>query len=271
MEHSLSPKIHNYIYQYLELPFEYEAVVVHSDFLSAFVHETIKKGRPGFNVTIPHKESIIPFLDEMDSSAGRIGAVNTVLNHERKLKGFNTDVIGFWIALERGEWSPKGKVMLLGAGGGARAAVEALALLGVEQLIIFDLIPERVTKLKTHFEKFHDMKITEGSLEKDDLEKKLPEIDLLINATPVGMWPKVDQSPLSYPELIPSDATVFDMVYKPVETSLLKQARSREARTISGLTMLVAQAIAADEIWLDRKLPEELLDKITENLLSSEK
>lgn len=262
IEHSLSPQIHNFVYACMELPLRYETVRVPPDSLASFVEECRKTRRPGFNVTISHKVIIIPYLDELDSLSDHTDAVNTVKNQNRKLIGFNTDVHGCRTALELGGWSPKGKVILLGAGGAARAAVEALISFGQRRIIIFDLDETRVKNVKEDFNNHPQLEIHIGSLERGDLENHLQEVDLLINATPVGLWPHVEQSLLPHPELIPRNATVFDMVPRPFITRLLSQAQSIGARTISGLSMLIAQALAAQQIWQNKKLPKELYERV---------
>ncbi|MCJ7812371.1 shikimate dehydrogenase [bacterium] len=266
IEHSLSPEIHNFVFSELDLPLQYEAVRVPTDMLQSFIQESRELKRPGWNVTIPNKQAIIPFLDEIDPLARRIRAVNTVLNRNGKLIGLNTDVYGCRTSLERGGWSPNGKVILLGAGGAARAVIASLASMGVRDLILFDLIIERAKDIQLDFMKILDMTITIGNMNKGDLENELDNVDLLVNATPVGMWPKNEESPVPCPEWIPQNTTVFDLVYKPINTRLLQQSRSRGAHTISGLTMLIAQALASDEIWLNRKLPESLFEKVLEHI-----
>lgn len=268
IEHSLSPDIHNFVFQELDLSLHYETVRVPTDALQSFVEECRRTGRPGWNVTIPNKQAIMVFLDEIDSLAKRIGAVNTVANRDGKLIGYNTDVHGFRSTLKRGGWSPSPnrKVIVLGAGGVARAVIEGLISMGVRELVLYDLIIERIKEIQDDFAGFSDMTIIRGNLENGDLEKEISEVDLLINATPVGMWPKTEVSPVPCPERIPPNATVFDLVYKPMNTLLLRQSRSRGARTLSGLSMLTAQALASDEIWLERKFPKTLYDKVFKHL-----
>jgi len=267
VEHSVSPRLHQTIYTYLHLPYFYDKIHVPSHALEHFIQECREYGRPGFNVTLPHKEAIVPLLDEVDMLAERTGAVNTVLQKEGKLIGFNTDVAGCCKALTQEGWIPRKKAILLGAGGAARAAVEALSALGLETIVLFDLDKSRAEKLKNDFHKFHLVEIEVGTLTKETLKSNFKETDLVINATPVGMWPNVHQSPLPWPELIPQNATVFDMVPNPVITRFLKEAKQKKATTISGLHMLIAQGMAAQEIWLARKLPEELKDHIWKNLI----
>jgi shikimate dehydrogenase len=258
--HSLSPCIHNFIYKTLGLPYKYEAVRVTSDRLRDFVEDSKTAQRPGFNVTLPHKQAVMPFLDGQDGTAERVGAVNTVRPIGGLWIGYNTDVHGCRTALLRAGWKKREEsIVLLGAGGAARAAVEALASLGVQKLSLYEIARPRAERMKSDLESKLGIEIvileSEGAL-----ESGLRNSGCILNATPVGMWPNVDRSPVPNPEWIPETALVFDMVPNPVETMLIRQAGSRGARTQVGLSMLVAQAIAADEIWLGRGLPETLQD-----------
>ena len=256
--HSLSPLIHNFVFKSLGLDFSYDAVHVSPVGLGDFMEDSRRSERPGFNVTIPHKQAVIPFLDHLDATAERVGAVNTVHRTGRQLTGFNTDVHGCRTALIRSEWKPgDGNVVLLGAGGAARAAAEALGSLGVRELRLYEIDIPRMERFISDFKSAGDI-ITTPLTSENDLAENLKHSDLLINATPVGMWPKVDQSPIPQADWITPSSWVFDMVPNPVETLLLRQAKSRGASTIPGLVMLVAQAIAADGLWLGRKLPETL-------------
>ena len=256
--HSLSPVIHSFIFRAIGVDLRYDAVRVSSGDLRRFVEESRRSGRPGFNVTIPHKQAVIPFLDRLDPTASRVGAVNTVQRNGELLLGFNTDVHGCRTALERAGFKPSGgTTVLFGAGGAARAAVEALSSLGVGTLHLFEIDRPRLDRFRSELEAALAVTIIPLNSD-DDVKTALEGSELIVNATPVGMWPKSDQSPVPSAERIPGSSLVFDMVFNPVETLLLRQAKSRGARTIPGLVMLVAQAIAADEIWLDRTLPEKL-------------
>jgi len=265
---SLSPEIHHYVFQHLKLSFRYETIRVTSDQLKSFVNEARSKGRPGFNVTIPHKEAIIPFLDDIDPLASRIGAVNTVWNQKGKMVGLNTDIYGCSTALERSGWNSSGLVILLGAGGAARAVIESLNRMQIKHLILFDILQDRAEKLKNDFLSNLNYNIEVGSLKTSAFEENLKKVDLLINATPVGMTPNEDQTPIPDIHLLPQTATVFDLVPKPVMTRLIQEARKHGLRTIYGLGMLVAQALAADEIWLHQKLEDDLYKNVINHVMN---
>jgi shikimate dehydrogenase len=256
--HSLSPVIHRFIFNALGVDRSYDAVLVSPENLRRFVEESRQSGRPGFNLTIPHKQAVIPFLDRLDPTAERVGAVNTVQRDGSLLLGFNTDVHGCLTALGRAGFKPGGgTTVLFGAGGAARAAAEALASLGIGTLHLIEIDRPRLDRFKSELEASLGLRII-PLLSDDILKSVLERSELIVNATPVGMWPKSDRSPIRFAERIPPSSLVFDMVFNPVETLLLRQAKSRGARTVPGLVMLVAQAVAADEIWLDRTLPEKL-------------
>ncbi|NQT25064.1 shikimate dehydrogenase [candidate division KSB1 bacterium] len=262
--HSISPPIHKAVFTYIGLEADYTAVHVSSDELSDFILDARQNQRPGFNVTIPHKETIMSLLDRIDPPAQNIGAVNTVHLYGNQLIGYNTDVLGCMAALKREGFASDGKAVLIGAGGAARAGLEAVARFGMAGCTIFDLYPEKADALVSHFKQFHSLSLGFGSIGSGDLESRVKEADLVINASPVGMWPNVDKTPLPDPSCIQKGTWVFDMVYTPLETRLLSDARQAGAIPISGLSMLVAQAIEADAIFLNRTLPSDLFDHVFE-------
>jgi shikimate dehydrogenase len=264
--HSLSPEIHTFVFQNLNIECLYEKIRVRPNDLEAFVKESKKTGRPGFNITIPHKETVMIWLDKIDELAINVGAVNTVVNRNGKLTGYNTDVYGCRMALERAGWKTGKNVILLGAGGAARAVIHALNLMDVSRVILFDIVRERCEKIKTDFQKYKSIEIVTLPLNDANLQKALIDANLLINATPVGMWPYADKTPIPDPTWLPQDAAVFDLVPKPIQTRLLSEAASRGIKTIQGLSMLIAQALAADEIWLGEKIPEDFFDPLLKHI-----
>jgi shikimate dehydrogenase len=262
--HSISPPIHKAVFACLGLDADYVALHVKPEELRDFIRDARQNKRPGFNVTIPHKETIMPLLDRIDPPAQNIGAVNTVHLDKGKLVGYNTDVLGCMTALKREGFASDGRAVILGAGGAARAGLEAVARLGMTGCTVFDLYPEKADALVSHFKQFHSLSLESGSAVSGDLESRVQEADLLINASPAGMWPDVAKTPLPDPSCIRKGAWVLDMVYSPLETRLLSDVAKAGAKAISGLSMLVAQAIEADAIFLKRSLSPDLFNPVFE-------
>ncbi len=264
--HSLSPQIHGTVFRHFGLDVQYTAVHVRPDRLADFVTECRSMERPGFNVTIPHKESIIPLLDNINPLSDRIGAVNTVANRGGVLFGYNTDVQGCMFALKDAGWIPDGVVILFGAGGAARAAIEALASLGSTTVVVSDVNRDRLSEFQRHFQKLHkNMHIIMAASDSTAFEKHVRQSCLFINATPVGMWPKMDAVPIEV-DWFPRTTTVFDMVPKPIVTELLSKSKAHGLRTIPGITMLIAQALESDALFLNRKIPHQLFSVVENEL-----
>jgi len=215
----------------------------------------------GANVTVPYKETVMPLVDELDEFASQIGAVNTIVHRDDKLFGHNTDADGFLRALrELGGFDPVGKrVVLLGAGGVAKAAGFALARAEVKSLAITDVIGERAQALSLSLGLLGvDANVLDG--ESESLEAALSGCDLVVNCTPLGMkhGATEGQSPLEA-KLIPKEALVYDVVYNPIETPLLLAAKKAGARTLGGLAMLIYQGASAFELWTGREAPIDIM------------
>jgi shikimate dehydrogenase len=264
--HSLSPQIHGTVFRFFGLDLEYDAVDVPPDHLAGFVHDSRIGKRPGFNVTIPHKQSIIPLLDETDALSGRIGAVNTVVLQKDRLIGYNTDVQGAVVSLKNSGLKAGGSAFILGAGGAARAALEALAMLKISEVMISDLLADRLSDFKEQFQRLHsNMAIHVSSTDSQELIGFVKSVSLFINATPVGMWPKTEFMPFD-PSLLSRDAIVFDLVPRPVHTLLLKKSSELGMKTVPGIQMLIAQALESDHLYLNRPIPASLHHTIEQDL-----
>lgn len=238
LSHTLSPKIHAEMYAQLGI----NAVML--AFPSQNIEEIITCMRTLpihlLAVTIPHKQTVMKFLDHIDSVAKKIGAVNTVINRNGKLHGYNTDVVGIAHALKNTRLKGK-NVLILGAGGAARPLCWFLKKSGAK---IFCLNRTR-TKAEELTKKF-------GGTALDNKALVGAKIDVIINATPVGMKPNVNKSP--FPKsLLNKTQTVFDLIYNPEETKLLKDAKNAGAKTINGMLMFVAQAIEQVRLWSGKK------------------
>jgi len=258
--HSMSPAMHNAAFDKLGLNYLFVPFRVKKEELGKAIAGVRALNIRGLNVTIPHKVAVIPFLDKLDPLAQRIGAVNTIVNDDGVLTGYNTDATGFLqTLLERGG-EPRGKNMvILGAGGASRAISFILAERGAHLVILnrlleLDWAEELASRISQVFKK--EVKALE--LNEKNLAKVLAKADILVNATSVGMSPNIDETPVS-PDLLRPSLTVFDIVYNPIKTRLLREAESAGAETISGVDMLVWQGALGFELWTGAKAPVKLM------------
>lgn len=267
VSHSFSPFIHNAAFRALGLDLVYLAFGVEPSALPAAVAGIRALGFAGANVTIPHKESIMGLLDEIDPLARLIGAVNTIGIREGKLVGYNTDGSGFRRSLQEAGVDPAGKrVLVLGAGGAARAVAFTLARAGCAALILVNRTLERARELARALEESSPAPVDILPWEDRALAGVLPEVELIINTTSVGMSPHRDEVPLN-PDLLQPHHLVYDLVYNPPETKLLELARRRGCRVISGLSMLLYQGAEAFTLWTGREAPLDVMRKTLDSLL----
>ncbi len=257
VSHSISPHIHNPCFKEKGLNAVYVPLKV-SD-IGAFIKEFRELDFQGYSVTIPHKESILPFLDDINPTAKKIGAINTVVNQGGKLTGFNTDCMGAILGLENGlnskiELKDK-KVAIIGAGGAARAIAFGLKEKGCD-ITIYNRTLERAERLSNdvgcEFKGFEEI----GGLNSD----------ILINSTSIGMSPKVDESPVPK-NVLKKGMIVFDAVYNPIETRLLREAKEQGCHAISGLAMFINQAAEQFRLWTNIDPPKELMENIAKKTL----
>jgi len=260
IEHSMSPAMHNAAFEKIGLNYLYVPFRVKKEGLGKAIAGMRALNIRGLNVTIPHKVTVIPFLDELDPLAQRIGAVNTIVNDDGALTGYNTDATGFLQALLERRIEPRGKnVVVLGAGGASRAISFILAERGAHLVILnrlleLDWAEELASRISQVFKK--EVKALE--LNGENLAKVLEKADILVNATSVGMSPNIDETPVS-PNLLKPSLIVFDIVYNPIKTRLLREAKAAGAETISGVDMLVWQGALAFELWTGVKAPVKLM------------
>jgi shikimate dehydrogenase len=259
VEHSLSPIMHNAAFKALNLDYAYVAFNVSESQLKNAIYGIKALGIHGVNVTTPHKTTVIKFLDRLDESAAEVKAVNTILNVDSKLIGYNTDGIGAIKALEEhGVLLKDKKVILLGAGGAARAIAFSLIKNGCK-LVIFNRTFNKAKKLVKELKKKNKkIEVSCYMLSEENLKKELKDANVLINATLVGMRPKENES-LVKKEFLNSSLYVFDIVYDPLETKLLKDAKSVGANVINGLEMLIHQGAASFKIWTGKDAPIEVM------------
>jgi len=270
LKHSISPQFQQAAFDYLGLDIRYEVWETNKDDLSKVVEGMRDASKLGANVTIPHKEAVLSLLDDVDNDARRIGAVNTIVNRGGKLIGYNTDASGFMRALrDDGAFSLRNKrVVLLGAGGAARAVGFALVDAGVRSLIILNRSVERGWALAWDL-KVSDTEVVALSWKDGNTLTALGECDLLVNCTSVGMKDSSGEgkSPLGI-GLIPKQALVYDVVYNPMETPLLAAAKKAGARTLGGLPMLVYQGAASFELWTGKSAPIDIMMRVAKRALT---
>ena len=253
--HSMSPEIHNELFKAMNINGGYELVQISPERLEDSFAELKKLG--GFNVTIPHKTNIIPFLDELSENAKLFGAVNTVEIKDGKVKGHNTDCIGFLRALEGAGIDLKGRVLICGCGGVSRMFAFESALAGCE--ITFAIRESSLEKCKTLCGELKDKLGADSKIV--FLDNAGEDYDLIINGTPLGMFPNAENCPLEK-KTVESSKAVFDSIYNPAETVLLRYAKEAGIKYQNGLSMLVWQAAAAQEIWNGVKFEKEEIDLI---------
>jgi len=267
IEHTLSPAMHNAAFEELNLDFVYVAFRVRKEDLRDAIIGAKSLDVHGLNVTMPHKNAVMKYLDEIDSTARAIGAVNTILNNKGRLIGYNTDGIGALKALKENGITPKGKKLLLLGAGGAGKAIAFQAAQEVEELVILNRTPQKAKKLAEVLRKEFKKKINGNALSTQIIKEELRDADILVNATSVGMHPNIDQS-LVPKSLLRPDLCVMDIVYDPIETKLAKDAKTVGAKVISGIEMLVYQGAASFEIWTNHKAPVKVMKQTVLNKLS---
>jgi shikimate dehydrogenase len=257
-------------FDYYQLDLRYQVWETEPAQFGAVMERVRQPSTLGANITIPYKETALPMIDELDELARQIGAVNTVVHREGKLIGYNTDAKGFLEALHQlGGFEPAGKsVVLIGAGGAARAVSFALARAGVKSLAITDIVAARTQAL---FSSLKPLGVETHAIDPEDksLKDALSNCDLVVNCTPVGMKHSATegQSPLKA-ELIPKEALIYDVVYNPIETKLILDAKAIGARTLGGLAMLVYQGAKAFELWTGREAPVDIMFETARKVLA---
>ena len=270
--HSLSPLLHNTAFSLLGLDCSYEAFDIDPASLPAAIREFKDQGIAGLNVTIPHKESMLSLVDELTDEARAVGAVNTVTFGGSRVQGDNTDVYGVAASLEQYRQEIRDRiVVLIGAGGSARAIIYALIdRFAPAEIAIANRTRRRAQELIADIEPYaKKTKLRAISGSDEDLELLMPSASLVINATPVGMFPLVDHSPIGDQISFHPDQVVLDLIYTPLETRFLSLASKCGARTISGLEMFLHQGARSFEIWLGRQMPLEQIRPVILNQLQT--
>lgn len=268
IEHTVSPAMHNAAFSELGLNCRYIPFKVLPEDLEASLQGIRALNIRGINITIPHKVAAIRYLDEIDPPVENYGAVNTVVNENGYLKGYNTDASGFLKALQEQGVNPMRKnIVLLGAGGAARAISVMLADKGAELTILNRHLPA-AKSLADRIVRLYRREARVLELNEDNLKTTTDEADILINTTSVGMYPNSNETPVQ-PGFIKKGQVVADIVYNPLKTLLITEAEQRGAHVIGGIEMLVWQGATAFELWTGITPPVEIMRTAAIKALSS--
>lgn len=249
--HSVSPEIHHKVFSILNIEGAYKKFEVSKEDLSNVADAIKTLNIKGVNVTIPYKKDIIPYLDDISDEAKKINAVNTILLKDNKLYGYNTDYYGFGTILTRNNVETKDKVaMVLGTGGASKAVVTYLLDHNISKLYLISRNKVTVpsyTDSRVEYATYGDVKEVTG--------------DIIVNTTPVGMYPNIDASPVSE-EIVDNFEVLVDIIYNPRKTKFLEIGEKLNKKICGGLEMLVGQAIKSEELWQDMKIDDKVLDEV---------
>ncbi|GEK58774.1 shikimate dehydrogenase [Marinococcus halophilus] len=266
--HSLSPQMHNEQFRRLGLDGYYHLFDTPTEELQESVQALRQLGTAGFNITIPYKVSVMAYIDRVDSSAERIGAVNTVVRENEELVGYNTDGEGYLeslLAVRSLEQIKNANILVIGAGGAARAVCYALSLRRPNNIILVNRTQEKAEQLKSHLEDIASIEV----VPKEEAESRNSEYDILINTTSIGMSPETDRSPWPLKN-VKTSALCSDLIYNPWETRWLKEARKAGLDTLNGSGMFVNQGALAFKYWTGQEPDRKAMHSLVENHLKGE-
>lgn len=268
IEHSLSPKVHGAALSAMGIEYEYEKVQVKKGGLEDYIKYAIDTKTDGFNLTMPHKIDIIPYLEWIDDEAKTFSSVNTVCIRNGKLYGYNTDAIGFELSIKDcGSGFEGNNVVILGAGGVARTLALKAAMSGAKTLRILNRTPKGTKEIFDLVRSKSDIEIICSGFSDDELFEGCETADLLINATPLGMSNCPQYESLEFLKALPKHAFVVDLIYNPSKTEFLKATEELGHKTLNGLGMLIYQALAAEEYYLGKKIDmKSVFEKVKQNI-----
>ncbi|MBE6496450.1 MAG: shikimate dehydrogenase [Methanobrevibacter thaueri] len=267
VEHSFSPPMHNAAFEELGMDWAYVAFDVDPNNLKLAIDGAKSLNIKGFNVTIPHKINVMDYLDEIDEVAGLIGAVNTI--DFSSMKGYNTDGIGAVKAIEEVTSIKNSNVVVAGAGGASRAISFYIVKYGADSLTILNRNIQKAQDLAGDVEG-SDLIDEVGADSISNINSYLDDADILIDTTPLGMHPHIDDEPVAIANNMHEDLTVFDAVYNPNETVLLKEAIKAGAKPVYGIKMLLYQGAESFEIWTGKKAPVDVMEEALRKTLNLE-
>ncbi len=256
IDHSLSPTIHNAAYRNLDLECTYIAYKISKNELETGIQSLKSIKISGFNVTIPHKIEIMKLLDVVDENCKLIGAANTIVNDNGSLKGYNTDMDGFLEPIQNREIQIRdSNILLIGAGGASRAIIAGLAKEHAKKITVINRTEQKAKELTSFC---NELGLASDIVPIQDVEKLSDCYDFIINASSLGLK---NESNIIPTKIINAETVVYDIVYKPVNTELIKDAKKKNAQIIYGYEMLLGQATRTFEIWLNQKAPYEAMKK----------
>ncbi|MEO5952802.1 MAG: shikimate dehydrogenase [Chloroflexia bacterium] len=259
VEHSLSPAMQNAAFAALGMEGCYSLLPTRPEDFSAQIERCVREGYTGWNITVPHKERMLPYLQSMAPEVEATGACNTVRVENGELVGYNTDITGFLKGLEEaGGIGDGSRTVVLGAGGSARAVVYALASAGHSVIILARNVGQ-AGGLAGSLSEVIKAHIEYGLLTADTINANVQDAALLVNCTPAGMWPHTDTTPLPDGTRLPGHLLVYDLVYRPRPSLLLEIATGGVCRTQDGLAMLIGQGAAAFKIWTGQAPPQNVM------------
>jgi shikimate dehydrogenase len=270
LEHTMSPAMHNRAFEVLNLDFFYLPIEVGAADLADVIRGMIKMNFVGFNITMPHKIEIMKYLDEIEPIAAAIGAVNTVVIKDGRLKGYNTDGSGYFRSLqEETGIDAKGRnVFILGSGGACRALAFNAAFRGADRLYLCNRTVQKAKDLASEINEKVRACAIPLSMEQGAAKKALSETDILINTTSIGMYPETNAIPIEA-GLLEKRMTVSDIIYNPLKTRLLLEGEKAGCKTHSGLGMFLYQGGEAQEKWTGHKAPIEAMRELLKETLSN--
>ncbi len=267
VDHSFSPAMHNFISSAVHNNFIYSAYCIPPERLGGAIDAMRALGIKGLNVTAPHKVEVMKYLDEVNDTARELGSVNTVVNRNGRLVGYNTDADGFCMSLEKEGITIKGsKILIIGAGGVTRPVLIRLIDNGASSVTVLNRTREKAVSLAKDILTVKNFNINTNANTLD--------FDIVINTTSAGMEPQEDKLPtdsiseISDLSFINKNTSVIDMIYNPDETLFLKEAKARGAKTMNGLGMLIYQGIIAYELFTDTVLPDDMGERIKKEVFS---
>lgn len=260
--HSLSPLLHNKTLQHMDMNCVYLPYEIAPDQVKEALIGVKGLGIRGLNVTIPYKEVVIPYLDELSPEAAGCGSVNVIANRDGRLVGYNTDGQGFLRALQEHHVAVGGRAVVIGCGGAARAVVYSMAEAGLEHVTLLDVDKDKAYALAEYVQRRTPCLAEADGFSQGGFNNAAGKATLIVNCTPVGMYPHTDESPVSSLTDLQQDTVICDVIYNPGQTRFLTLARRQGLSVVGGIDMFVHQAALTLEILLDADPPLNFMKEV---------